>query len=119
MKILKSPVFLICCILFIAHQALRLINDQPIPLVDPYLDTLLAMPIILTFLLFERRYIFKWKNYVRLTGLEIILATLLIAFVSEVVFPALSDEFTGDWMDVLFYFAGSAIFYFTINPRNP
>lgn len=118
MKILKSPVFIICCILFVIHQALRFIYDQPIPFVDPYLDTLLAMPIILTFLLFERIYIFKWKNYDRLTVLEIIMATLFIAFVSEVIFPALSDEFTGDWMDVLFYFAGSAIFYFTINPRN-
>lgn len=116
MSLLKSPVFIICSTLFILHQIIYVFFNGEIPFVDPYLDTLLAMPIILTLLLFERKYVFKWKGYYRLTKLEIILATVFVAFISEVIFPALSEEFTADWIDVLCFFIGGIIFYLTINP---
>ncbi|MGK7391128.1 MAG: hypothetical protein ACNS60_12285 [Candidatus Cyclobacteriaceae bacterium M2_1C_046] len=116
MNPLKSPVFIICCLLFIAHQVFQLFLNWPLPLIDSFLDNLLAMPVILTLLLAERKYLFKWKDYYRLTSLEVIIATLFIAFISEIVFPAFSDDFTGDWWDLLFLAMGGLIFYFTINP---
>lgn len=118
MDILKSPLFIICCVLFIIHQVSQVIFNYHIPLVDSFLDNLLAMPIILTLLLFERRYIFRWKGYYRLTISEVIIGTLFIAFVSEIIFPALSDDFTGDWKDLIFLLAGAVLFYFTINPKK-
>ncbi|MFP4090495.1 MAG: hypothetical protein ACLFUB_20975 [Cyclobacteriaceae bacterium] len=88
--------------------------DIHFPMIDYYLDNLLAMPIILTLLLVERRILFRRKTY-RLSVLEIVMATLLIILVAEIVFPLLSRDFTTDWWDVVFYVLGSLIFYLTIN----
>lgn len=115
MRLIKSPVFIICVVLFIMHQAAQKIFNVELGVVDSYLDNLLAMPIILTLLLLERIYLFKWKDYNKLTVTEIIIATAFIAFMSEVVFPAFSDKFTGDWLDVIFFFLGALIYYLSIN----
>ncbi len=118
MAIFKSPVFIICCILFVLHQVLQKAMGITLPLIDPYLDNLLAMPIILSFLLLEKQFLFrKGRNY-RLSPLETIMATLFISFISEWLFPLLSDEFTSDWKDVALFAAGAFIFFFTIN-RKP
>ena len=114
----RSPVFVVSCLLFILHQVLQKGFNVSIPIIDQYLDSLLAMPIILTFLLAERQYLFKKGKQYRLPLLDVVLATLFIAFVSEVVFPFLSNDFTGDWLDLGFYAIGSGIFHFTIN-RKP
>lgn len=116
MSILKSPVFIICCVLFLLHQLLQKVFNIAMPLIDQYADVLLAMPIILTLLVLERRLLFRRGNNYRLTILEVVIATLFVAFVSEVLFPAFSDSFTGDWLDVLFFAIGAAVYYFTINP---
>ena len=115
MATLKSPVFIICCILFVLHQILQKVLGLSLPFFDLYLDSLLAMPIILSFLLLEKQILFrKGANY-RLTVLEVIMATFFISLVSEWLFPKLSDRFTTDWIDVALYIAGALIFYFTIN----
>lgn len=118
MSLFKSPVFIICCVLFIAHQVVQLVFENRISFVHSYLDSLLAMPIILTLILAERIYLFRWNNYYRLNLLEVFLGTLFVAIVSEIIFPALSDDFTGDWMDLLFFVFGAFIFYFSINPKK-
>jgi hypothetical protein len=117
MKILLSPVFLVCCLLFVAHQVARFVLDVYIPLVSDYADPLLAIPIILTLLLWERVHLFRWKGYTRLSSLEVIGATLLVICIAELVFPYFSNEFTADPLDVVFFLAGAALFYFTINPK--
>lgn len=117
MAILKSPVFIICCILFILHQVLQKGLGLSHPIIDLYLDSLLAMPIILSFLLLEKQILYrKGANY-RLTILEVTIATLFISFVSEWLFPTLSKRFTSDWKDVFLYIAGAIIFHFTINRK--
>ena len=118
MRILKSPVFIVCCILFVLHQFMQKVMGVSIPIVDSYLDTLLAMPIILTLLVAERRVLFRRGENYRLTIPDVIVATLFVAFVSEVIFPALSDSFTGDWLDLVFYSLGSLVFLLTINPSK-
>lgn len=115
MEILRSPVFLICCAFFVAHQFLQKVLHLTIPVVDPYLDSFLAMPILLTLLVAERRVLFRRGGSYRLTILDIIIATLFITFVAELIFPALSSRFTADWKDVVAYALGSFLFYFTIN----
>lgn len=85
------------------------------PFADDYLDNLFITPILLTFLVVERRLLFKkGKNY-SLSALEVVMATVLIALVCELLFPYLSRDFVTDWLDLLFYAAGSIIFYFFIN----
>ena len=118
MKILKSPVFIVCCLLFILHQILQRLLGISMPLVDQYLDMLLAMPIILTLILAERRILFRRGESYFLPVLDVVIATIFIALVSEVIFPALSDRFTADWLDVIFLIVGSLLFQLTINPSS-
>jgi hypothetical protein len=115
MDVLKSPVFIISCIIFALHQLLQKGLEIPLPLIDDYLDNLLAMPIILTFLLVERRMLFKKGSDYRLPLLDVVMATLYISMITEVIFPWLSDKFTADWLDLVFYAIGSLIYFLTIN----
>ena len=115
MKVLTSPVFIICSLLFVAHQVLQKGLDITFPLVDRYLDNLLAMPIILSLLLVERQYLFKRGKAYRLSALDVIIATVFIALISEIVFPLFSEDFTTDWWDIVFLGLGSLIFYIAIN----
>ena len=117
MKVLKSPVFIICTVVFIIHQLVQKVLDIHFLLFDRYLDNLLAMPIILTLLMIERRYLLGRKRTFSLSVLEIIIATTFIVLVAEIAFPLLSRDFTTDWWDLLFYALGSFIFYLTINQR--
>lgn len=118
MDVLKSPVFIISCLLFVLHQFLQKGLGISMPFIDEYLDNLLAMPIILTLLLVERRVLFKrGKNY-RLPVLDVVIATFYISLITEVLFPLLSDRFTGDWWDLFFYATGSLVFMLTINPST-
>jgi len=116
MRVLKSPVFIVCALLFVIHQLMQKVLDIHYPWADRYLDNLLAMPIILSFLMIERRYLFRRKNY-RLSLLEVVVATVLVIVITEVLFPLLSRSFTTDWWDIVFYSLGSLLFYFTINRR--
>ena len=115
MRLLYSPVFLVCSFLFAAHQITQRVLDIPIPLADAYLDNVLATPILLTLLVAERRLLFRRGEDYTLTLAETVLATLWIAVVGEVLFPYFSEQFTADWLDVVFYLLGSVLFYFTIN----
>ncbi|WKN40533.1 hypothetical protein [Tunicatimonas pelagia] len=115
MKVLTSPVFIICALLFIIHQVLQKGLDITFPMVDRYLDNLLTMPIILSLLLVERQYLFKRGKAYRLLALDVVVATVFITLVSEILFPLFSDDFTTDWWDVAFLALGSLIFYITIN----
>jgi hypothetical protein len=118
MHVLRSPAFLICLVLFALHQFLQKGLNIHFPFFSRYLDNMLAMPVILTLLLAERQWLFKKSVDYRIPGLDIIAATFYIAIVSEIVFPLLSEKFTADWRDVIFYSLGSLLFYLTINRRN-
>ena len=113
MKALKSPLFIISTILFVVHQLTQYFFKIRIWFADAYLDNLVAMPIILTLLHAERRYLFRRGASYRLSTLEIILATIYIAVISEVLFPLLSSRFTFDWVDFVFFFTGAALFMLT------
>lgn len=111
METLKSPLFIICCVLFLLHMIFQYSLKINIPLADAYLDNLLAMPIILTLLLAERRHIFHKGNAYQLPILDIFLATAYVSAISEWLFPWLSSRFTFDPLDFLFFFLGAGIFY--------
>ena len=110
MEIFRHPLFLVSLLLFLLHQFLQNVLEISIPPVDAYLDNLLAMPLFLTFLVAERRFLFRYGNHYRLTGLEIIIATIYISIISEFLFPVLSSRFYYDPWDFLFFFAGAGLF---------
>jgi hypothetical protein len=118
MQVLKSPVFILCSVLFILHQLMQKGLNIHFSLVDRYLDNLLAMPIILTFLMLERRYLLGRKKSFDLSLLEVSVATFFIVVVAEIIFPMFSKDFVTDWWDVVFYVSGGILFYLTTNRRG-
>jgi len=100
------------------HQLVQYGLKIRLAIVDAYLDNLLAMPIILTLLKAERRYLFKRGVAYRLSLLEVLLATSYVSIISEWVFPYFSKRFVFDLLDFLFFFIGSLI-YLWAEQRGP
>ena len=117
MESVKSPLFIICSVLFLLHQVAQYILEVRIPFVDAYLDNLVAMPIFLALLMAERRILFKRDATYKLSVLEVFLATAYISLISELLFPLLASRFTFDPFDVAFFFAGAALFLI-IKPKE-
>jgi len=115
MNTLKHPAFILVFSVFLLHQTVEKIFDYHIPFLDNYLDPFLCTPIMLTFLLFERRIFFKQGNVFVLPILEIVVATVAMIGISELLFPYLSSQFTADWHDGLGLSLGSVYFYCFIN----
>jgi hypothetical protein len=106
---LKKRIFLIVSLLFfLAHQLAQKVWGLAIPAADAYLDPLLCMPLLLTGLAWQQRWL---SGRSRLRPLEILMATALVAFVSEWLFPRWSASFTADPWDVAAYFAGAGLFF--------
>jgi hypothetical protein len=118
MNQLRSPLFIVCIALFILHQVLQKFLNVHFGLLDRYLDNLLAMPILLSLLHAERVWLFKKGQKYKLSQLEIIMATIYVVLISEILFPAISNKFTSDWADVIFYFAGSFLYYIIHSARR-
>jgi hypothetical protein len=110
MQFFKSPLFIVCSILFLLHQLLQHVFSINIALADAYLDNIMAMPIVLTILQAERQILFKRALAYQLPVLEVFLATLYIILISELIFPLLTTRFTSDWLDVVFFLAGAGIY---------
>jgi hypothetical protein len=118
MSELKSPLFLLSIALFVLHQVLQLCLRIHTPLIDDYLDNLLAMPIILTLFHIECKYLFKRGADFQLPLSWIWTATIYVCIVSEIFFPALSSRFTFEWLDLIFFFAGAALYVWAEKTRS-
>lgn len=97
--------------MFVLHQVLQKIFHVNFFWVDSYIDNLVAMPIILSLWQLEKIWLFRKGSNYKLSALEIGVATIYISLISEVIFPLFSKDFTGDIVDVIMYFIGSALFY--------
>jgi hypothetical protein len=106
-----NPLFIVASVIFLLHQAAQKILGWHLPFTSSYLDNFLAMPIILTLWQAERQFLFLKDPAYTLQLPQVLVATVYIAFISEVVFPYFTDRFTQDWVDVIFFLAGSIIFY--------
>lgn len=95
--------------LFAGHQLFQKVLQIPVPLADSYLDNLLCMPLLLPALRLQQRGL---SGRQELSALEIGLATTVVAFASEWLFPRLSPAFTPDLWDVAAYFGGALVYYY-------
>ena len=98
--------------LFLIHQLLQKALKISFVPIDYYLDPLCLAPLVLHAVSIERAYFFNQK---KLSVLDIIMITIVLATVSEFVFPYLSDQFHQDWVDFLMIFGGSIWFLVTRN----
>ena len=110
MKLLFRPFFLICSSAFILHQIIEKLLDFHIPFLDNYLDSFLALPIILSLHLVERIFIFKKPNYT-FSILEIVVVSLALSIFFEEALPLLSEDFTKDYFDYLALGSGTLLFW--------
>lgn len=109
-KMLLRPWFIAISTIALTHQVLQKVFNFNILVIDSYLDPFLFMPILLHFILMERRYIFgKGASYC-LSWYQILTVILFVSIVCELLFPRWSAEFTADYIDVIVYFIGGIVF---------
>lgn len=119
MRVFFSNVFerwmTLCCCIVVLHQISQKIFGINLPYIDSYLDPLLFMPILLQFLLWEKRIVFN-KGYDFVFSIEeLIVYFLLLSLISEILFPFLNDFFVADPMDVICYGLGTVLFSLFVN----
>ena len=85
---------------------------QPIPVLNDYLTDLVTVPVMAHLSrYFIRRFIVCDANYTYPLGYLLFMAGYT-AVVFEWVMPHFSTHYTGDWWDVVAYFAGSFFYYY-------
>jgi hypothetical protein len=122
MGVLRNPVFLTAGILFTLNQYLEKVAGIFLPYVHEYLDDVLCMPVVLTLTLFiQRKITFRNEAYTFTAG-HVMVAVVYFSLMFEGILPAYSPKYTRDWLDIVAYAAGAAVFYRYINfwriPRN-
>ena len=105
-KIFFHISFILPLLAFIVHQIVEHYFKKPLPILDNYLDPFCASVLILHALAFERRFLVDWS----LTLLDVVIAVVLLAIVSELVFPYFSYKFTSDIWDALSFALGGVWF---------
>lgn len=102
----------VCILLFLMHQYVQKVLLISLPFVDSYLDDVLCVPIFLSVLLLERRFLLKNPNYT-FSIFEIGVYVLVMGCVFEFGFPRWSAAFTQDYWDFLAYGVGGVLFYWS------
>lgn len=118
MDLLKSPFFQVCFWLFVTHQFLQKVAHVKLGILDSYLDPLLCLPLLLSFLLMERRWLLQSSQYV-LPVSEVFLITVTVSVLCEIGFPYWSNHFTADVLDVVAYGIGAMAFHVFQNHPFP
>ncbi|WP_132644051.1 hypothetical protein [Roseivirga ehrenbergii] len=104
--------------LFILHQILQYGFKLSVPIVDSYLDPLLAPIVLLGAWQFERKWLFGKKIALLLHPAEIIAMTIYVASVGEFLFPLLSAKFHFDPYDFFAYGLGGLLYQVLLNTPN-
>lgn len=109
MRVYKSFSFWLPLSLFIIHQVLQKGEIYNITFFDNYLDPFCLGALVPYALLIQNQILFK-RHKLRLNELGIL--TLFLCFVSEYLFPIISNQFTRDWLDCCSIFMGALWFFF-------
>ena len=115
MQNLRHPLFLLSAF---AYAFLKLSQKlgYHFPFFHDHLADFLCMPVVLSLAVTFMRWTKKDKNYV-LNPLQIVVATVLYAFLFEFLFPMLSTKATSDWRDVIAYCLGALVFVIWMNKQ--
>jgi len=95
-------------------------SGHPLPVLNGYIDDLLAIPVIANLgLWFQRVFVIRNHYYV-LSPWHVVFIVVYVSVLFELILPYYSKTYTGDWLDVILYFAGGLFFYKIINsPISP
>jgi hypothetical protein len=117
MEVLKQATWWLCFLLFGLHQCFEKGLNWHWVWADCYLDSLLCMPILLGFLLFERRLLLKKPSYC-FPLFDTAVMVILLSLLYEEVFTRVFSGFTRDYWDYFCYFIGGLYFYFFVNTNS-
>ena len=114
MKTLLNKWFIGGCLIWLAGTITRR-SGHPFPVLNGYIDDLLAIPVIANMgLWFQRIFVIRNDYYV-LSTWHVVFIVTYVSVLFELVLPYYSKTYTGDWLDVILYFAGGLFFYKIIN----
>ena len=112
---MKTPLALwMVAVLFLLHQFAQKILALHIPFIDSYFDPFAAAVLGLFVLQMEGKYLWKKKQF-SFKWYDILVITIVLALVSEQLFPLLSEEFTSDPLDYVAFALGGVYFYYFLN----
>ncbi|MEM8527166.1 MAG: hypothetical protein AAGG68_21175 [Bacteroidota bacterium] len=103
---------------FLLHQLLQKMLHFSIPFLDSYYDPFAAAVLGLFALRMERKYLWK-KKRIKFKWYEVMTIVMVLALISEQLFPYLSNAFTRDWWDYFAFVLGGIYFYFLLNTAEP
>lgn len=110
----------LCVLAFAAHQLAQRGLGWQTPLVDAYLDPLLAIPLLLGLAAVERWWLrgrgrVAWRGF---SAVEVAAMTLALALVFEELFPRLDPlRQVRDAYDYIAYALGGALYYAFVGVR--
>lgn len=114
MKTLLNKWFVGGCLVWLAVTILRR-SVHPLPVLNGYIDDLLAIPVIANLGLWFQRVLVIRNDYYVLSPWHVIFIVVYVSVLFEVVLPYYSKTYTGDWIDVILYMAGGIFFYKIVN----
>ncbi|WP_431610933.1 hypothetical protein [Chryseobacterium sp. 'Rf worker isolate 10'] len=91
-------------------------NGTVIPIINDYFTDCISVPMYCYLIEYIMNGIlgYQWKPDLKF----VLTSVLYLSFLFEVLCPKLSAHFTGDFLDVLAYFAGGMMYYFLTVRRS-
>ncbi|MES2108254.1 MAG: hypothetical protein V4577_05890 [Bacteroidota bacterium] len=115
MKTLLNKWFIAGCLVWLLVFITRKLGHPLPPYINGYATDAFAIPVIANLMLcFQRVAIIK-SNYYTLSVWHVAFITAYVALVFEILLPAYSKTYTGDWIDVMLYAIGGIFFYKVMN----
>ena len=114
MAIWRNRFFLVCLGSFLLFHVSELLGYDN-PFLSSYLDDVLAMPLILTTILFTHRFFLEKNQNYCLPVSHIIVSVIFISLVFEILLPGFSGRYTRDFFDIILYSIGAVLFKIWIN----
>lgn len=109
-KGLKALYFPLFCLTAMTVYGLQKMSISLPEWTNNYLNDFLCMPIVLFIGQFTIRKL-KRNNILRLPWPLILTLTLFYSIYFEYYLPGINSRYTADFLDVILYFLGSALFY--------
>lgn len=110
MRTLLNKWFITGCLIWFIVTILRK-SGHPVPVLNGYINDLVAIPVIANLGLWFQRTVVIHNNYYVLSRRHIIFVVVYVSILFELVLPYYSKRYTADWVDVLLYAAGGIFFY--------
>lgn len=114
MRTLLNPWFVTGCVIWVFVYSFRRLA-HPVPWINGYVDDFFAVPVIANLSLWFMRGAVIRSNYYVLSAWKVTFIVIYVSLVFEVLLPAFSKTYTGDWVDALLYAIGGVFFFFVMN----